>query len=359
MNEYITNRQIAFIIFAHIVGYGVMSLPKDIGQNIGTEGWIPLLVSTIVYTIFANIIVYLGYIYKNKTLFDYSQLLIGKFITIPYIIHFFISSAMVTRIFCETVKLTILLKTSIWQLSLLFHFVIFYIVIKKLKALAMICELYGMFIIVITLFLYFLISTQGEFVNIKPFFTGKNISTYLQASYQTIFSFLGIGILTVIPIHKKNNKNVFKYTICMMTFIGLFYIVLQEACLSVMGIDDIVHYKDTLLAAVRRIDIPYFSFLKRLDGILLITWIMSVFTTNTTGLYAVTFFTSKWFKNIHYIIVCGVVILLSFVVSIIPTTIEQAEEILKFMTYVGIVLETIIPIILLVITKVKKYDKAF
>ncbi len=40
MKETLTNKQIAFVIFQIVVGYGIVGLPKKIAELGGTGGWI-------------------------------------------------------------------------------------------------------------------------------------------------------------------------------------------------------------------------------------------------------------------------------------------------------------------------------
>lgn len=92
MHESLNNRQIAFYLFGVIVGYGFINLPKDITENAGTGGWIVILISTLLVIIFTLIVIYLGYTFKGKTLYEYSNILVGKYISkiliILYSIYF-------------------------------------------------------------------------------------------------------------------------------------------------------------------------------------------------------------------------------------------------------------------------------
>ena len=71
MNEYLTNKQIAFVIFGALIGYGVMVLPKQVAENAGTGGWVSILLATVVAVLLTYVITYLGYHHKNKTLYRY------------------------------------------------------------------------------------------------------------------------------------------------------------------------------------------------------------------------------------------------------------------------------------------------
>ncbi len=362
MNESLTNRQIAFTIFGIVVGYGVLNLPKNVVENAGSGAWFTLLIGTAITMIFTYIITYLGYVHKNKTIYEYSNMLVGKYITsifmIIYIIYYFMLFTTIIRMASEAIKLTVLIKTPVWALSLLFLLVVYYAVIKRLVVIARICEIYGLIIIISAIIIHLTISTQGKLINLRPFFVVGDIQAYLKATLVTVFPFLGIEILTIISFNKKkNNKRIFKYTAFMVGFIGILYILIVESCISIMGVDGIVHYKDALFAVIRRVDIKSLQFLERLDAIFLTIWIMGMFCTASIEAYGSIFLMSKWFKNIHFNLLAFIVIFLSFIVGQIPKTINEVEKIMDYISYLGIVTAGLIPTILFLITKVKKYDK--
>lgn len=362
MNEYLTNRQIAFIVFGIVVGFGVMGLPKDVAEAAYTGGWFTLLISTAIAIIFTYIITYLGYVHANKTIYEYCEILTGKTITTIliciYIIYFFISFTMITRMATDTIKLTVLLKTPIWATSLVFLAVVYYAVIKRLQVIGRICEIYGVVIIIAAVLITSAIFTQGKLINMKPFFVADEIRRYIKATTVTIFSFSGIEILSIIPLSKnKNSRKIFKYTALMVVFIGFFYIMVVESCISVMGVDGIIHYEDALYAAIRRVDIRSLQFLRRLDGVFLISWISAIFCTLVLFAYGSIFLASKLFKKINFNILAFIVILMGFLVSQIPSTADELKKIFNIINYSGLLTLIGIPIILFVITKVKKYDK--
>jgi len=229
---------------------------------------------------------------------------------------------------------------------------------KKLGVIARICEIYGLIIIVGIIIIHLSIFTQGKLINLNPFFVVEDIPSYLKATLVTIFPFLGIEILTIISFDKKkNDKRIFKYTALMVGFIGVLYILIVQSSISVMGVDAIIYYKDTLFATIRRVDIKSLQFLERIDGIFLTIWIMAIICTISLEAYASTFLTSKLFKNTNFRFLALILIVLSFIISQIPKTFESIERIMNYISYLGLITAVFIPTILFLITKVKKYDK--
>lgn len=361
MNESLTNKQIVFMLFGAIVGYGAVGLPREIAEKLGTEGWIALLIGACIAIVATYIHSYLGYVHENKRLQEYSVELVGRKITtifvIQYIILFFTFSAIVTRIASELIKNTILIYTPVWSLSLLFAVAICYAVVTGLRNIAKICEIYGFVVIIGIIFVHMMMFTQGKLINIRPFWGSKDIITYMQALPIMIIPYIGMEIISFIPINRNKNKNIIKYSMITVGIIGVIYVLMFESCMSILGVDDIIHYKDTISATIRRIEVPYLQFLRRLDGIFINGWIMSVFCTIAIYTYGSVYFISSFSKKLNFNKATIIVMIIVFIVSQIPKNIFQIEEIIKIITYFSIIPTIIIPSILFIITKVKRYDK--
>lgn len=363
MKETITNRQIALMVFGGIVAYGVIGLPKDIAEAAGTGGWIPLLATTVIVIFAGYMFTYLGYVHTEKTIYEYTLLLTGKIIgnllMLIYILYFFVLFTMESRISSEIISLAILVKTPVYALVLVFLLVAFYGVTKRLKGVGIICEFYGILVIIFGLIIDVLISTQGNLINIKPFIPPLGMSTYLKAIPKSIFALLvGVEVIALIPFNKKvNDKKVFRYVTLMVTFIGFLYIFIFESCISVLGVDNIIYYDDALLATIRRINIEPLEFLSRLDGIFILAWTITIYTTILIYAHAAVFLLSKWIKKISYNRLAFIVISAGFFIAMLPKTMDDVKKVIKYIGYGSILTVLVIPLILIIITKVKKYDK--
>lgn len=362
MKNNITNRQISFVLYCIIVGYGIINLPKNTAMAGGTGGWASIFISTLLFLPITYMLTYLQYVYEGQTIHEYSQRLVGKFpayvFTIIYIVYFFLYFTMLIRIFCETIGLAILLKTPVMYIGVLFYAVIGYAIIKGLNTIARLCEIYGFFTIVFFIIFSLLLFTQGKLVNITPIFVSDDIMVYLKGITKMFLPLLGMEILTVIPVYKNNNKkNIFKYTTLTVGFIGILYIYIVESVLSVVGVDSIIYTKASVFGVAKGVDVSYLEFLRRLDGLYIFIWILNIVCAASLWGYGAASLTNKVFKNMRYNFLVILMIILSFIVARIPKTMEQVETFLTYLSYSGVTAFFLIPFILLVVTKVRKYDK--
>lgn len=361
MKEHLTNKQIAFYIFGIVVGYGIVSLPKQAAEYASTAGWISIAMCTIVSLVGMYIITFLNYTYKNMTFDEYSKTLVGKFISnifmILFIIYLFLLSSMSLRDTANIIKNSILIKTPPWTIIFVLLILCYYALSKGLQVIGKLCELYGFAIIISAIIINTVSFTEGDILNLLPVLGFNGLIGPLKSSKHLMLSFIGGELLLIVPFNDKNNKSVFKYTLSMTAFIGLIYILIFESNLSIIGAEDLVHYYDALIISAKRMDVHFLEFFRKIDGLVLIAWIMAVFTTVTIESYALNFFISKLLKIKNNVLSSIIIMILVFIASLIPNSNEDVRNILLYTGYLGLFCSFIIPFILFVISKVKKYDK--
>lgn len=361
MHNHVTNRQLFFIVFFTLVSYTVVELPKIMAESVGTGAWITIIIASIFFIFPVWTITYLGNTFKEKTLFEYSQLLVGKFITYIfvgiYFIYFFIVLAMINRGIAEIVKTDLLPKTPIWAISLLIIVVSAYAASKGITNLGRMLEYNGVMIIIFLTAIHTIMFANGDIMNIRPLYNVDDIGKYIKGSFEVITAFLGFEILTVIPLSKENGKKAIYYSIAAVIAVGLVYIFIIESSFSIVGVEDIVNYRDALVVAIRRVNAEYLQFFKRIDILFIFSWLMAVFSTISMLVYTANEYISKVIPKINKGITLWILTILALIVSIIPSNFEVSSKVFLYATqYFGLIPAFLIPLILLIIAKVKKYD---
>ncbi|GAA0740567.1 endospore germination permease [Clostridium oceanicum] len=364
MHENYSNIEILFLILTITVGFGVISLPKSIAEVAGTGGWFTLLLTTIIAMIVNYMVISLAYSNSEETLYDYSKKLLGKKLTLIvaciYAFDFFLLPTFVLRNTSEIIKHSILLKTPTWILTLVFLIVIGYALNRGIKTISLVCQIYGIIFILSGVISSIFIFTKGDIYNILPIFDIDSIGAYTKGIFtkSAIFSFMGIEFISFIPLSKKKNKNISKYAFWITGFIGLLYILVFESSIAIMGVHDIVFYKDSVIATIRRVELPFLQFLGRLDGIFTISWLSSIFCTSALYFYGSVHFIGKIFKGrINKKVIIFIVMVIAFISSEIPRTVDAAENMIEFISYFGLSTYIIIPFILLILSNIKKNKK--
>ncbi|WP_411681760.1 GerAB/ArcD/ProY family transporter [Clostridium thailandense] len=358
MNRIITNRQISLMVYCITVGYGIIDLPSHAAEGSGTGAWFSLLTLAIIFVGIICLITYLQYIFQGRTLYEYGQVILGKFTTYIiisiYIIYFFINFSMIGRLYTSSIGIIFLVNTPTLAIIILFYIVVLYALIKGINTISRLCELYGILNIVGFLFINLFFIMKGKFVHIQPLFVSQDLSIYFKGIFKNVFAFLGLEILFTIPFNKKDNEKVLRYTTFIMIVIGILYISIVESTISVTGVDIIVNYELSLFNVIRAVDTYYLEFLRRFDGIFMIYWSMNIVCAVCLWGYGVVTFTSKIAKNINYKYITVATTIVAVIVGLIPKTKNQAEEIIKYNSYLGVILNIVVITSLLIIIRVKK-----
>lgn len=362
MQNHITNRQLYFILVIYIVGYTVIQLPQLAALYVGTGAWFSFLILGIIYTFPASAIIYLGNIFEGKTFFEYSKPLIGKFITyiltILFILYFSIEAVTMTRASAEIIKSDFLPRTPIWVIASIILITSSYAASKGINTIGRISEFYGLILLIQLVIMHSLMLLYGDFKNILPLFDISETTKYFKGMLPLRWTLIGSEVLLAVPMYKINGRKSLLSAIGAVLTSTAIYILIVESTYSILGLDDIVNYKDALVVAIRMIDVEFFQFLKRLDVLFIMGWLITIFSTMNILIYSTNEFVYKIIPNINKFKIISTMCVIMIIGSLIPKNFDISAQISTFFfNYIGIVLGVFLPLILLFIAKVKKYDK--
>jgi spore germination protein len=261
---------------------------------------------------------------------------------------------MILRSNAELVKLDLLPKTPIWVTLFATVFFCTYAASKGLSNLGRILEFFGTIIISFFIGISIILWLNGDMLNVQPLFNKDEVGSYFKALPLTFMPFLGVEVLTMMPLTNMNKKAIW-YGVGAVIAVGILYILVVMGTYSILGVEDTGNYMNAFLFAIRRVEIEMFQFLKRLDVFAFVMWIFALFCMQTILLYVISEYIGKLFsksKGKIVLIVLGVVI---FIVALIPNNMNTVNTIFMYLTmYFGVVPALLIPSILFIVAKVKK-----
>lgn len=355
----VTNRQLFFIIITSAISFSSTTLPQDILREAGTGTWVTLCIGALFFSINALIIAYLGNAYQGKSLFEYSQVLVGNFaarcFALLYMVYFIVLLTLTIRVSADIIEAEILYKTPISATMLLITAISLYAATKGLTNIGRIVEFLGAIILVIGIVLYLTALNQGNLLNNMPLFESSQIGTYIKAVPSTIFVFLGFEVITMMPFTKANGKKALWTAVLGMWALCFFIILIVEACCAVLGIDDIVNYNYPLIVTIRRLDIINLEFAKRLDLFFILIWLLSIFCAISMLIYVAKEYARRLIKKannpMQSVIVCGVACIAGLSVQ---NSAKVSNFFIIFATYGGLIIASLIPFSLFAIHCIKR-----
>ena len=264
------------LILTIVVTHTILSLPKDILSSMKSASILNLIYVGIIAIIISYIIFRLLKKFPGLDIIDISELIGGKvfknIIGIIFISYFIISSSMLLRNFCESLKIIYYPMTDIF--FIMAFFVIAVCIANRFDFSATLKT--NLIILPIVLFsiifLFFTNIKQFTPQRIFPIF-GEGLSNTFILGLSNLYSFGGIAYLYFLPPLLKEPEKMKKIALVSIGITAL-YLILSVATLLFMFSFFITTSEITPLYTAARY-IEFGSFFQRLESVFLLIWILS------------------------------------------------------------------------------------
>lgn len=328
-------------------------------ESAGTGSWVTLLVTAIVFAVFAVIIISLNNMHKGMMLFEYSKELVGAPVTyaisIFYVFYFVLMAVFLVNRMSALLKSDFFPKTPLIAMAAISIPIFCYIGFKGIKVLARMCEFVGLVFIITSLAVHVFMLTQGNLDNIRPVFNSAEIGNYAGAMKDAAFPFLGIEILLIIPMSQANDKHCVKTAFFTLIAIGLFYVLIVQSCVMKLGIHNILVHNDSIIKAIRDISFPNLNFFERMDIIFLTIGFMGLYLGISVLFTSMTEHLSKMIPKAKRPVIVIAVGVSVFVLTVVSNMYSGFPKLVTQVgLYLGIATCAVIPTILLIVAKIKK-----
>ena len=348
-----------FFLFVTLTTVSLITLPKDMAAQAKQGAWVTILLTALLFGVMAAIIVKLSKMHNGKVLFDYSRELTGRFMSytfaVFYVLYFLVVNAYLSAYFVTILRYDFLPKTPQWATLLLGIPLFGFIAFKGITNTARLLEIFGLLLLIASVVICISMYFEGDVKHLLPVFTPSRIGDYISSIKNALFAFLGIEILTVIPMSKENKKAP-RVAFFTLIGIGLFYILIVGGCYAIVGINEITHYNDSLITAIRLVHYPQIEFLQRLDIVYMTVGFMVFFASQAIVYLAAVEYLCRIFskaKRIVIVISAGVAV---YLLSMLFAGIGGTDSILHaVITFTGLIAAFIIPLLLFLIAQVKKH----
>ncbi len=355
MKSDVSNRQIFFLLYLTLSTYTLISIPKVLAERAGTGAWVPILIMTAVFSLLVVLVVRLGNKFPGRMLFDYSQEIAGKFfgyvLSIFYALYFLLISVYLNVQLTNVLKAEFFPKTPDWAMLVAGVAVFGCMAYKGVNSVVRFIEVIGPVYLLTAISIHFVMLLQGDINNILPLFRPTEAMRYLAASKDTILSFLGIEILTIVPFAKHNEKKAAVTAFFTLLFIGFIYVLAVETSFMMLGINNVQNYNYSLIEAIKVVNIPV---LERVEILYLTVGFFGLVAGVCVVYLALVEYVARLFSKVDrkfIVLVLGV-----FIITLgrIGQTAKDSNKFFdSVIPIIGMIAAFLIPALLLVIARVK------
>jgi spore germination protein (amino acid permease) len=353
-NHTITHRQLFFLIVQTQIGVGVLSLPYSLFVKAKIDGWISLL--------FAGVFVQFSILamwklcdrFPQNTLFDILPKIMGKHLgfifKFIYTLHFSIVSALILILYNSIVGKWILFETPSWVIIFVMAIAGAYFITSTPREIAR-------FFVLVTPLLFILFGliiyaySDVHFLYIFPI-GQTGIMTIIKGSSDAVVALLGFDAALVFLAYTTGTPakklKVISFASFCVTVMYTFIVFTTYIFFNPM---EIIIVPEPVLYMLKAFS---FSIVERTDLIFLSLWIISVATSFISYLFVAAKGIQSLFKLQNHQSAAVYVALFCALIAIIPN--EKLEIVTwnKYISFVSIFFSGISPIILLLISVLRK-----
>ncbi|WP_185971069.1 GerAB/ArcD/ProY family transporter [Alkalicoccobacillus porphyridii] len=329
------------------IGISIMTLPYNIYHDAKTDGWISIIIAGMVTQILILLIWSLSIRFPNQNLYELFEKLVGKvlgkFISVLYIVYFLIIAAFVLLVFNFLISVWVLSKTPdiikipLFVIACLYllnsHVQIisrFMVIVGPIVLLTPICATYAFF--------------DSEPLYLLPILTSSwfEIGKGVMSASFSMQGFLIVAILH--PVVKGSNKEKLlaaSYANILVTAIYTFTIIASFIYFS-PGQFEIL--PEPLLYMIKTISLVL---IERIDLIFLALWSVVVLATIVSYLYMASIGMATVFNQKKRLLFSSISSLIITILALIPQNVLTLRHFSTFINYVGSFFIAVIPAFLL------------
>ncbi|MFD3260556.1 GerAB/ArcD/ProY family transporter [Paenibacillus lentus] len=354
--DQITTSQAAVLLINYTLGAGILTLPRTTVDAVQTpDVWISTIIAFMIITVAGLIVVLLCRRFQGKTLFQFVPDITGKWLawilSLTVIAFFLLIAAIQIRIMAEVTVFYLLEGTPTWAIVMSFMWIGLYLTLGGINCMARMYEVILPITLVFFLISILLSSKIFDINHFKPVL-GSGIMPVIKGIKPALLPFIGYEIMLVTMAYMKTPQKAAKALLAgtiVPLIVYLATILMVIGGLSTYGVRTRVW---PTLDLLRSFEIQGLIF-ERFESLLLVIWIMQIFSTFTITHYAASLGWSQLFnKNIKIFLFAMLPVI--FLIAMLPKNVTEIFKLGDIVGTASIYIFGGVPLLLLLISIIRK-----
>ncbi|MBR2563760.1 MAG: GerAB/ArcD/ProY family transporter [Paenibacillus sp.] len=353
----INTTQTVVIIVNYMLGAGILTLPRTTSRAVGTpDVWISIILSGLIITGVGLIMVTLCRRFPDKNVFQFTGEITGRWIGYilgcATIVYFMVIAAFEIRIMADVTGMYLLERTPTWAIVMVFMWIGIYLISGGLAVIVRVFEV----ILPITLIIFvmeILLSNQlFEISNLRPVL-GEGFMPVIRGLKPSLLSYTGYEVMLVITACMQNPKKSNKAMVWGLGISTSIYLITVVMVVGSLSLDGIKTRTWPTLDLVRSFEIQGLIF-ERFESLLLVIWIMQIFSTFAITHYLASVGIRDLFKAKRMRTIMYVLLPIIYLTAMIPKNVYETFALGDRLGDLSVILFAITPFILLVVSIIRK-----
>jgi len=287
-NGKISLRQFTIIVTIFTIGSSILVAPSGISAEAKQDAWLAALLCVSVSMLLIGLYVSLGSRFPDKTLMEYSEIVLGKWlgkaVSFLFIGYFFFLSALLLREIGDFITTHLMPETPIQAIHILFLCLVVMSVRLGLEPTIRAAELFFPYVIALFLLLVAFLSPQMKFDYMQPVLE-NGIKPVLRGAYHFLgLPFLELVVFLTIFPYVNQVKRAGKAFLTGAMSGGIMLIAIIAIAVSVLTADFTARQVYPSFVLAKKINIA--NFLQRLEVIMAGIWFVTIFFKLAIAFYA-------------------------------------------------------------------------
>jgi spore germination protein len=364
--QVITSYQAFTLLYSTIFGAGVLSLPRSVGESAGNDMIWVILLSGVVVAILVYLMTRLCQRFPGMTLVQFAPYILGSrkrkwvgyVISFPFLLmvalFFVMGTASVVRIFGETVVTTMLPRTPVEAVMLIFLLAAAFGAGSDLGVIAKLNEFLFPITLIPFLSMIYALFQSGEITNILPLFQ-LDPMVLPKALMGGAFAFAGFQVVMIFSGFYQQPEKMKKANMISILAITISYWYLCAISLSVFGIDEVKNLMFPVLEVAKVVKMEDILF-ERIESAILSIWLVAGYTSVVNLFSALVQIIIEYFRlsERYRRWIAFLAIPVFLYLALIP---ENTQEVGIYADRIGLydgVISVIIPVVLLLVAVIRK-----
>ncbi|MBT2664292.1 spore germination protein [Bacillus sp. ISL-4] len=354
--EQITTSQATVIVINFILGTGILTLPRTSVEKVKTSDvWITVILGGLIAMIAGIIIVKLSQQFPEKTFYQYSQEIVGKWVggllSLLLVCYFITLCGFHARALVEVTSYFLLEGTPLWAILMPFMWISLYLIRGGINPIARLFEIILPISVILFIIVVFMSFKIFEMDNLRPVL-GSGVKPVLKGVKSTALSYTGFEIMLLLIPFMNQPKKAVKAVLVGVSIPLIFYVITVVMVIGALSIDGVVTRTWPTLDLIRSFEVTGLIF-ERFESLLLVIWIMQMFTCFNIGHYASSLGLSQLFKKNIDPFMYGLLPII-YIIVMFPKNINDLFKLGDMIGNVALLLFGLLPLLLLIISRVRR-----
>lgn len=357
-NQNISNKQLKKMLIFDMISISIMILPGMAAGGAGRDGLTAIIIGSLAAVIYSLFFLYVSSKIPGEYM-AFSATSAGKILTfifgLFYIIKLLFAGWFTLALFGQVIIDTLLPDTSLKIIIFTLILVSIYAARKGIEIRARITEIFFYIVIIPLIILLILGCTRVELTNVFPLFTA-NGNQLFGTSYLALLTYSAVELLLfAAPAHMTEDDKArrSKSVIHAVIITAVINMILFILVVGLLGVTIAAEPFKSSISIMQLIQIPG-GFVQRQDAIMLTIWMLTIFTILSAYFYYLTKITNRILpikKKNYYLAFFGIVL---FFLNFVRIPVEALFDYFqKYMSYIGLPQSILIPLIILILSKVR------